>query len=52
LLEEVLALRRDRMATMRTVVDGLTAESLASGTEPIEGPAGGRQKASPYASGY
>jgi hypothetical protein len=29
-LEEVLALRRDRMTTMRTVVDGLTEVSLAA----------------------
>ena len=36
-LEEVLALRRDRMATVRTVVDGLTDESLAAHTEPVEG---------------
>lgn len=32
-----MALRRDRMATVRTVVDGLTDESLASRTEPVEG---------------
>jgi uncharacterized protein YjbI with pentapeptide repeats len=37
-LDEVLALRRDRMATVRTVVDGLTDEFLASSTEPVEGP--------------
>jgi DinB superfamily len=37
-LDEVLALRRDRMATVRTVVDGLTEESLAAQTEPVEGP--------------
>ncbi len=36
-LDEVLALRRDRMATVRAVVDGLTDESLAARTEPIEG---------------
>ena len=29
-LDEVLALRRDRMATVRAVVDGLTDESLAA----------------------
>jgi hypothetical protein len=34
----VLELRRDRMATVRTVIDGLTEESLASRTEPVEGP--------------
>jgi hypothetical protein len=37
-LDEVLALRRDRMATVRTVVDGLTDESLAARTEPVTGP--------------
>jgi hypothetical protein len=37
-LDEVLALRRDRMATVRTVIDGLTDESLAAHTEPVEGP--------------
>jgi hypothetical protein len=38
LLDVVLALRRDRMATVRQVIDGLTAESLAATTEPVEGP--------------
>lgn len=37
-LDEVLELRRDRMATMREVVDGLTDETLNSNTEPVEGP--------------
>ena len=37
-LDEVLELRRDRMATVRQVVDGLTDESLARDTEPVEGP--------------
>jgi hypothetical protein len=36
-LDEVLALRRDRMATVRTLIDGLTDESLAAATEPVEG---------------
>jgi hypothetical protein len=36
-LEEVLALRRDRMATVRTVIDDLSDESLAAYTEPVEG---------------
>src|SRR4051794_10930266 len=36
-LDEVLALRRDRMATVRTVVDGLTDESMAADTEPVDG---------------
>ncbi|HEX7188512.1 MAG TPA: DinB family protein [Actinomycetes bacterium] len=37
-LDVVLELRRDRMSTMRKVVDGLTAESLDGHTEPVEGP--------------
>ena len=37
-LEAVLALRRDRMATVRQVVDGLTPESLAAHTAPVDGP--------------
>jgi len=36
-LDQVLALRRDRMATVRTVIDGVTDESLAALTEPVEG---------------
>lgn len=37
-LEEVLALRAERRATVRRVLDGLTEEQLASHTEPVEGP--------------
>jgi hypothetical protein len=37
-LDEALALRRDRMGTVRTVVDGLTEASLAAETEPVDGP--------------
>jgi hypothetical protein len=37
-LDEVLEVRRDRMATVRRVVDGLTDESLAAETVPVEGP--------------
>lgn len=37
-LDEVLALRRDRMATVRSVIEGLTEESLAAHTDPVEGP--------------
>jgi predicted metal-dependent peptidase len=33
-LEEVLALHRDRMTTVRTLVDGLTEVSLVAHTEP------------------
>ena len=37
-LDTVLALRRDRMSTVRQVIDGLTDASLAAHTEPVEGP--------------
>ncbi len=37
-LDEVLELRRDRMATVREVIDGLTDESLRGQTEPVDGP--------------
>jgi hypothetical protein len=37
-LDEVLVLRRDRMATVRALVDGLTEDLLASDTTPVEGP--------------
>ncbi len=37
-LDEALALRRDRMATMRQVLDDLTDEQLASRTVPVSGP--------------
>ena len=37
-LDEVLALRRDRMATVRTVVDGLTDDALAAQTSPVDAP--------------
>ena len=37
-LHEVLALRADRMATVRGVVDDLTEESLAADTAPVEAP--------------
>lgn len=36
-LDAVQALRSDRMATVRRVVDGLTDESLAAHTEPVAG---------------
>ncbi len=36
-LDEVLDLRRDRMSTVRQVIDGLTDESLAADTKPVEG---------------
>lgn len=37
-LDDVLALRRDRMATVRALVDGLTEASLAARTAPVEAP--------------
>lgn len=37
-LDTVLALRRDRMAGVREVVDGLTDASLDAVTEPVDGP--------------
>jgi len=37
-LDTVLELRRDRMSTVRQVVEGLTAESLDGNTKPVEGP--------------
>jgi DinB superfamily/Pentapeptide repeats (8 copies) len=37
-LHEVLALRRDRMATVRSVMDGLTDASLDALTSPVNGP--------------
>ena len=36
-LDVVLELRRNRMATVRRVIDGLTDESLTARTEPVEG---------------
>jgi DinB superfamily/Pentapeptide repeats (8 copies) len=37
-LDAVLELRRDRMSTVRQVIEGLTDTSLDSQTEPVEGP--------------
>ncbi len=37
-LDVVLELRRDRMSTVREVLDGLTDEVLDGYTEPVEGP--------------
>jgi hypothetical protein len=37
-LDMVLELRRDRMATMRGVIEGLTEEALNGHTEPVQGP--------------
>ncbi|WP_235509666.1 DinB family protein [Terrabacter sp. Soil811] len=46
-LDEVLALRADRMATVRRVVDGLTDDDLARTTEPVT--AAGYPEPEPYA---
>jgi hypothetical protein len=37
-LDEVLELRRDRMSSVRGVIDGLTEAFLQSDTEPVDGP--------------
>lgn len=37
-LDEVLALRRDRMSGVRELIDGLNDESLAAHTKPVEAP--------------
>jgi hypothetical protein len=37
-LDAVLELRRDRMSTVREVIGGMTDQSLAGHTEPVEGP--------------
>jgi hypothetical protein len=37
-LDAVLELRRDRTSTVRQVIEGLTEQSLAGQTEPVEGP--------------
>jgi hypothetical protein len=37
-LAEALELRRSRVQTVREVIDGLTPESLAASTAPVEGP--------------
>jgi len=37
-LDTALALRHDRMSTVRQFIDGLTDESLSGDTEPVEGP--------------
>ena len=46
-LDTVLALRRDRMATVREVIDSLTEESLDGHTVPVEGPGWPRPKSYP-----
>jgi hypothetical protein len=46
-LETALDLRRDRMATVRRVVDSLTDASLAAHTEPVDGPGWPRPRSYP-----
>ena len=46
-LDQVLDLRRDRMAGVREVVDGLTDESLNGHTEPIDAPGWPRPRSYP-----
>ena len=46
-LDTVLALRRDRMATVRQVIVSLTDASLDSHTEPVEGPGWPRPRSYP-----
>lgn len=46
-LDAVLALRRDRMSTVRGVIDGLTETSLGGHTEPVEGPGWPRPQSYP-----
>src|ERR1700728_4621985 len=46
-LETVLALRRDRMSTVRQVIEGLTDASLGGHTESVEGPGWPRPRSYP-----
>jgi uncharacterized damage-inducible protein DinB len=46
-LDAVLSLRRDRMATVGEVIDGLTTASLDGHTEPVEGPGWPRPRSYP-----
>jgi len=46
-LDQVLALRRSRRATVGEVIDGLTEASLAGHTEPVEGPGWPRPRSYP-----
>jgi hypothetical protein len=48
-LDEVLELRRDRMATVRQVIDGLTDGSLAAETVPVDAPGWPPPRAYPVA---
>jgi uncharacterized damage-inducible protein DinB len=46
-LDAVLELRRDRMSTVRQVIEGLSDESLNGRTEPVEGPGWPRPRSYP-----
>ena len=46
-LDTVLALRRDRMATVRQVIENLTDASINDRTEPVEGPGWPRPRGYP-----
>ena len=46
-LDVLLELRRDRMSTVRAVLDGLTGESLDGHTEPVDGPGWPRPRSYP-----
>ena len=46
-LDAMLGLRRDRMTTVRQVIEGLTGASLDSHTEPVEGPGWPRPRSYP-----
>jgi uncharacterized damage-inducible protein DinB len=46
-LEVVLELRRDRMATVRQVIEGLTEAALDDRTEPVHGPGWPRPRSYP-----
>jgi hypothetical protein len=46
-LDVVLELRRDRMSTVRQVIEKLTEESLDGHTEPVEGPGWPRPRSYP-----
>lgn len=37
-LDDAMVLRRDRIATVRSFVDGLTDDALAAQTDPVDGP--------------
>jgi hypothetical protein len=46
-LDQVLELRRDRMSSVRQVIEGLTDESLAADTEPVDAPGWPRPRSYP-----